>query len=104
MNNPNQFNRRQVVSGLGASLASITILPSLTAQTTTSSTPPRSASELRDPKMKYPAPPFNGQSQPWPGLASKMDPVPDHGEKSYRGSGRVPGPKGPLPGGRLAVG
>src|SRR6202789_4166184 len=104
MNNPNQFNRRQVVSGLGASLASITILPSLTAQTTTSSTPPRSASELRDPKMKYPAPPFNGQSQPWPGLASKMDPVPDHGEKSYRGSGPLAGRKALITGGDSGMG
>ncbi len=41
---------------------------------------------LEDPKGLYPSPPFKKQPQAWPGLASKMDPVPDHGEKSYRGS------------------
>jgi hypothetical protein len=44
--------------------------------------------KLQDPTSKYPKPPFNGQTQPWPGLASKMDPRPDHGEESYKGSGR----------------
>jgi hypothetical protein len=52
-----------------------------------------SAEEMRDPRTKYPSPPFEGQSQPWPGLASKMKPIPDHGEKSYRGSGRLVGRK-----------
>jgi hypothetical protein len=28
---------------------------------------------------------------PWPGLASRMSPRPDHGQKSYRGSGRLAG-------------
>lgn len=36
----------------------------------------------------YPKPPFAVQRQPWPGLASKMDPRPDHGEQSYKGSGK----------------
>ena len=49
--------------------------------------------DLSDPIGKYPAPPFKRQSQPWPGLACKMDPPPDHGEKSYRGSGRLNGRK-----------
>jgi hypothetical protein len=40
---------------------------------------------------KYPKPPFKRQSQPWPGLARKMDPRPDHGEASYKGSGRLAG-------------
>src|ERR1700730_8130063 len=42
--------------------------------------------ELTDPKSKRT--PFKRQSQPWPGLASKMEPQPDHGEKTYRGLGR----------------
>lgn len=70
--------------------------------TTTSPTVP--STELRDPKTKYPAPPFPGQSQPWPGLASKMDPVPDHGEKSYRGSGRLMGRKALITGGDSGMG
>ena len=37
------------------------------------------------PLTKYPKPPFTEQNQPWPGLAGKMSPRPDHGESSYRG-------------------
>jgi len=55
--------------------------------------------DLSDPIQKYPAPPFKRQSQPWPGLAGKMDPPPDHGEKSYRGSGRLTGRKALITGG-----
>jgi hypothetical protein len=32
---------------------------------------------------KYPKPLYKKQPQPWPGLASKMEPRPDHGETSY---------------------
>ena len=42
---------------------------------------------LTDPTRKFPKPPFPEQKQPWPGLASKMQPKPDHGETSYKGSG-----------------
>ena len=41
--------------------------------------------EMQDPTTKYPKPPFEGQTQPWPGLASKMNPKPDHGETIYKG-------------------
>ncbi len=102
MASPIQFNRRQIVSGLGASLASFRILPKLSGQTAIQEK--ISMSELRDPKTKYPAPPFNGQSQPWPGLAGKMNPVPDHGEKSYRGSGRLAGRKALITGGDSGMG
>lgn len=54
----------------------------------------RSDARLKDPGSAYPKPPFKKQSQPWPGLAKDMQPVPDHGEKSYRGSGRLTGRKG----------
>jgi NAD(P)-dependent dehydrogenase (short-subunit alcohol dehydrogenase family) len=62
------------------------------------------AEPLTDPTSKYPKPPFNGQSQPWPGLASKMDPRPDHGEKSYKGSGRLTGRKALITGGDSGMG
>lgn len=39
----------------------------------------------------YPKPPFPKQQQPVPGLQSKMDPYPDCGEQSYKGSGRLEG-------------
>jgi NAD(P)-dependent dehydrogenase (short-subunit alcohol dehydrogenase family) len=57
-----------------------------------------------DPTTKYPKPPYKKQSQPWPGLASKMDPPPDHGEKSYRGSGRLAGRKALITGGDSGMG
>lgn len=60
--------------------------------------------KLQDPKTKYPKPPFKEQSQPWPGLASKMDPRPDHGEKSYKGSGRLLGRKALVTGGDSGMG
>ena len=46
-------------------------------------------SALENPLEKHPKPPFKRQKQPWPGLACEMDPPPDHGEESYRGSGRL---------------
>jgi NAD(P)-dependent dehydrogenase (short-subunit alcohol dehydrogenase family) len=60
--------------------------------------------KLDDPRDKYPKPPFKEQSQPWPGLASKMDPRPDHGEKSYKGSGRLEGRKALITGGDSGIG
>ena len=59
---------------------------------------------MSNPVDKYPAPPFKRQSQPWPGLASKMDPPPDHGETSYRGSARLAGRKALITGGDSGMG
>lgn len=59
---------------------------------------------LVDPTDNYPKPPFERQSQPWPGLASKMSPRPDHGETSYRGSGRLAGRKALITGGDSGMG
>lgn len=59
---------------------------------------------LDDPRSKYPKPPFKRQKQSWPGLACKMDPPPDHGEKSYRGSGRLQGRKALITGGDSGMG
>ena len=58
----------------------------------------------QDPREKYPKPPFNAQSQPWPGLAGRMDPRPDHGETSYVGSGRLRGRKALITGGDSGMG
>ena len=62
------------------------------------------AQPLQDPRDKYPKPPFKRQSQDWPGLASKMDPRPDHGETSYQGSGRLLGRKALITGGDSGMG
>ena len=59
---------------------------------------------LRNPVEGYPKPPFKKQEQPWPGLASKMDPRPDHGENSYKGSGRLAGRKALITGGDSGIG
>lgn len=58
----------------------------------------------KDPTRKYPKPPFEWQPQEWPGLASKMNPRPDHGETSYRGSGRLKGRKALITGGDSGMG
>jgi NAD(P)-dependent dehydrogenase (short-subunit alcohol dehydrogenase family) len=52
----------------------------------------------------YPKPPFLQQQQSWPGLTSKMTPRPDHGETSYRGSGRLAGRKALITGGDSGMG
>jgi NAD(P)-dependent dehydrogenase (short-subunit alcohol dehydrogenase family) len=59
---------------------------------------------LVDPREKYPKAPFKKQKQPWPGLACKMDPPPDHGEESYKGSGRLLGRKALITGGDSGMG
>jgi NAD(P)-dependent dehydrogenase (short-subunit alcohol dehydrogenase family) len=62
------------------------------------------APTIYNPIDRYPSPPFKKQSQPWPGLASKMEPAPDHGEKTYRGSGRLAGRKALITGGDSGMG
>jgi len=52
----------------------------------------------------YPKPPYPGQSQPMPGTVSQMDPRPDHGETSYKGSGRLNGKKAVITGGDSGIG
>jgi NAD(P)-dependent dehydrogenase (short-subunit alcohol dehydrogenase family) len=99
------FTRRQIVGGLGAGLAAAVIKPAFAAGGSMDSSPLQQAPQgLSDPTTRYPRPPFHGQSQPWPGLAGKMDPKPDHGEKSYRGSGRLAGRKALITGGDSGMG
>jgi NAD(P)-dependent dehydrogenase (short-subunit alcohol dehydrogenase family) len=62
------------------------------------------AGQLEDPRGKYPKPPFPEQQQAWPGLTSKMRPIPDHGEATYRGSGRLIGRKALITGGDSGMG
>jgi NAD(P)-dependent dehydrogenase (short-subunit alcohol dehydrogenase family) len=58
----------------------------------------------QDPRAQYPRPPFPKQPQPVPGLAAKMDPKPDHGEDSYKGSGKLIGRKALVTGGDSGIG
>ncbi len=59
---------------------------------------------LTDPRTRYPSisPPI--QQQPEPGIQANMDPVPDLGETSYRGSGRLTGRKALITGGDSGIG
>jgi NAD(P)-dependent dehydrogenase (short-subunit alcohol dehydrogenase family) len=100
MQEENNISRRKVLGGLGASLAAAAVAPISGAQ----AAPGPTAAPLQDPTTKYPRPPFKGQSQPWPGLASQMDPKPDHGETSYKGSGRLQGRKALITGGDSGMG
>ncbi|NKF30898.1 SDR family NAD(P)-dependent oxidoreductase, partial [Pseudomonas sp. BGM005] len=52
----------------------------------------------------YPTPPFPSQKQPMPGFTAQMDPVPDHGEESYRGSDRLKGKRAIITGGDSGIG
>src|SRR3954447_24279652 len=52
----------------------------------------------------HPKPPYPAQRQPMPGSTAKMDPRPDHGETSYKGSGRLKGMKAVITGGDSGIG
>lgn len=52
----------------------------------------------------YPHPPFPKQKQPMPGRTEQMTPVPDHGEKTYKGSGRLEGRRAIITGGDSGIG
>ncbi|SFP05865.1 SDR family oxidoreductase [Tranquillimonas alkanivorans] len=60
--------------------------------------------KLRDPRTLYPQPPFPQQEQPEPGLAQEMEPLPDHGEESYKGSRRLQGRRALITGGDSGIG
>lgn len=58
-----------------------------------------------DPRNKYPRPPLPEQHQATqPGLTPQMHPRPDHGEDSYRGSGRLRGQRALITGGDSGIG
>lgn len=103
MNENDKITRRKIIGGLGAGLATVAVSPVFGA-TGILDSQSSAALKLEDPTTKYPKPPFKGQSQPWPGLASRMDPRPDHGETSYKGSGRLMGRKALITGGDSGMG
>ena len=51
-----------------------------------------------------PYPPFPDQPQSQPGMTDLMEPRPDHGERDYRGSGRLQGKKAVVTGGDSGIG
>jgi len=101
MDNDQNYTRRAAVKTIATGLGAAALGNRAAAATTSEAA---TAAPLTDPRTKYPKPPFKGQSQEWPGLASRMDPVPDHGEKSYKGSGRLLGRKALITGGDSGMG
>jgi hypothetical protein len=96
----NPLSRRELVGAVGTGLAAVSGRAAFAAASPSSPT----GQPMTDPTTKYPRPPFNKQSQPWPGLAGKMEPKQDHGETSYRGAGRLTGRKALVTGGDSGMG
>src|SRR5690242_21019457 len=61
-------------------------------------------SEVKDPKELQPKPPYPKQQQEPAGLESEMEPRPDYGEESYRGSGKLQGKAAVITGGDSGIG
>jgi len=95
----NTLSRRQMVGTVGTMAAATASSGSAGAISAADT-----AVSLAAPQSKYPKPPFKRQEQPWPGLAGQMEPKPDHGEQSYRGSGRLAGRKALITGGDSGMG
>ncbi|GGE17067.1 dehydrogenase [Polymorphobacter glacialis] len=92
-------SRRNFVIGAGVAVAAAGAASSVSAQE------PKMPGQPTTPAAAaYPKPPFAPQKQEWPGLASKMNPRPDHGETSYKGSGRLAGKRALITGGDSGIG
>lgn len=59
---------------------------------------------MQDPKDQYAKPPFPEQKQEVPGTEEEMTPDADHGEKTYKGSGKLEGRKAIITGGDSGIG
>lgn len=96
-------SRRSVVGGMTTGLVAGGVTPAA-AQPSAPQGAPAGATGLKNPATEYPRPPFPRQTQPWPGLTSRMTPRPDHGETSYKGSGKLSGRKALVTGGDSGIG
>jgi NAD(P)-dependent dehydrogenase (short-subunit alcohol dehydrogenase family) len=103
-NDSRVVSRRDAVSWVGMGVAAAAATPGLAQQNDPTDNSNSRGPAMDDPRTKYPKPPFREQTQTWPGLANKMDPKPDHGETSYRGSGRLAGRKALITGGDSGMG
>ena len=59
---------------------------------------------MDNPVTEHPTPPFPSQQQSPPGRTNEMSPKPDHGEHSYKGSGRLAGKTALITGGDSGIG
>jgi NAD(P)-dependent dehydrogenase (short-subunit alcohol dehydrogenase family) len=92
-------SRRTFVEGVAGG-----VLASAVGASAAQQNPPQAGNNAPNPVTEYPRPPFPKQQQAWPGLSSKMTPRPDHGETSYKGSGRLRGRKALITGGDSGIG
>lgn len=92
--------RRTILGGAAAGLA----FTATTAAAQGAGAQPSGPAKLSDPRTKYTNRPFPEQRQPWPALQSKMNPRPDSGETSYRGSGKLTGRRALVTGGDSGMG
>jgi NAD(P)-dependent dehydrogenase (short-subunit alcohol dehydrogenase family) len=96
-------SRRRVVGAISTGLVAAMSAPILGPRQAAATGAPI-AGGVANPVTEYPAPPFPVQQQDWPGLAGKMTPRPDHGEQTYKGSGKLAGRKALLTGGDSGIG
>lgn len=105
-NDESRLSRRTIVGGMTTGLVAA-LAPSVLAQRGVSgdqalNTNPQTVKQ--NPTTEYVHPPFPPQHQDWPGLATRMQPKPDHGEASYKGSGRLAGRKALITGADSGIG
>ena len=97
---PKLSSRRHVTAGLTLAAAAAMAAPA-SAQTVKPAEPPEVE---QNPATAFPKPPFPGQKQAPPGLQSRMQPIPDCGETTYRGTGKLAGRKALVTGGDSGIG
>ena len=59
---------------------------------------------LVDPTKRFPGPPFDTPEQSAPGTVHRLEPKADHGETSYKGSGKLTGRRALVTGGDSGIG
>ena len=101
---PLSTSRRRAFHGASLAAAAVVTAPAFAATRGGGDNARRAAQPIQDPTTLYPHAPFPAQSQPWPGLASRMTPRPDHGEQSYQGSGKLAGRRALITGGDSGLG
>ena len=93
-----ETTRRTVIGGAALGMAAAAA-PGLAQERAATPSAP-----MKDPRTAYTTQRFAEQRQPWPALQSKMTPVPDCGETSYRGSGKLTGRRALITGGDSGLG
>ncbi|PSJ38790.1 SDR family oxidoreductase [Allosphingosinicella deserti] len=94
-----QPTRRSLLQAAAATGAVLAAAPAMS-----QAAPSRPVGAPADPQTKYVSEPFPEQRQKWPGLQRDMTPVPDCGERSYVGSGKLQGRKALVTGGDSGIG